>query len=460
VNWAPLRELRNLLDSVSFRLALNYGLLAVFTMFVLIAVFYIQTIGVLKQTNARQVTLAAHRMIHLFERDGSAALAETVNEMLADGADSDAELFLLLDPRGNVLAGNIAPVASLAAAGHRPVEAQILHNGRPSRGLLLATPLADGASLVVGREMSDQRRIEVVVERATFAAAAIALLLVFGGTCWFRTTLEGRVEAIRRTTMHVGAGDLSSRIPATGQEDEFARLDRDINQMLDRIEGLMDGVRHVSNTIAHEMRTPMTRILVALRSADRCGTDVDQVRQANRVAVGELEALITVFDKLLQIAEAESGTRRQAFTHTDVDRIMRDVLDLFSVVADEQGSSFVDRIGEPLTVFGDRDLLAGALANLVENALKYTGSGARIHLRAAREGDAVVLSVRDNGPGVPAGVLERLGTRFYRVDRSLPGFGLGLASVRAVVKLHGGSLQFADAAPGLSVEIRLPAVQT
>jgi signal transduction histidine kinase len=457
MTWAPLQGLRRLFDSVSFRLALNYGLLAVFTMLVLIAVFYIQTVGVLKQAHARQVTAAAQRMLHQFERGGRAAIRETVSQMLADGADSDTELYLLLDERGDVIAGNLATVPDIPPGSLRTIERPIDHNGRTARGLLLVTPLPDGSSLIVGSEMSDQRRIESMVQRATLAAATIALLLVFGGTCWFRATLEGRVEAIRRTTLHVGAGDLSSRIPPPGQEDEFARLDRDINQMLDRIEGLMEGVRHVSNTIAHEMRTPMARILAALRTADRPGTSDQQVRQANRVAVQEIESLTTIFDKLLQIAEAESGTRRQAFEPTELDRILRDVIDLFGAVAEEQGTSILDQAGHHLTVLGDRDLLAGAIANLVENALKYTSRGARIRVDASRERDSVVLTVKDNGPGVPASVFDRLGTRFYRLDRSIPGFGLGLASVRAVVQLHGGSLEFADAAPGLSVQIRLPA---
>ena len=453
----PIRGLRRLFDSVSFRLALNYGLLAICTMLVLIAVFYIQTVGVLKQSNARQLTVAAQRMVHQFERGGREAITTTFEQMLSDGADSDTELYLLLDERGDVLAGNLATVPDIPSGSYRTIERPIVHNGRTSRGLLLVTPLQDGSSLIVGSEMSDQRRIESMVQRATVAAASIALFLVLGGTWWFRTTLEGRVEAIRRTTLHVGAGDFSSRIPPTGQDDEFARLDRDINQMLDRIEGLMEGVRHVSNTIAHEMRTPMARILAALRTADRPGTSDQRVREANRIAVQEIESLTLVFDKLLQIAEAESGTRRQAFRHTDIDQITRDVIDLFSAVAEEQGTSLQDGTGRHLTVLGDRELLAGVIANLVENALKYTGQGARISVMAGRQGDVVVLTVKDNGPGVPAQAFERLGTRFYRLDRSIPGFGLGLANVRAVVQLHGGSVEFSDAAPGLSVQIRLPA---
>jgi signal transduction histidine kinase len=214
----------------------------------------------------------------------------------------------------------------------------------------------------------------------------------------------------------------------------------------------------VSNTIAHEMRTPMSRILAALRMAELPGASELQVRQANRTAICELEAVTVVFDKLLLIAEAESGTRRRAFERIELDQITRDVADLYTAVADEQGASLVDRSGHHLAVLGDRDLLAGAVANLVENALKYAASGGVIRVGAQREGDAILLTVEDNGAGVPAHLLKHLGTRFYRLDRSLPGFGLGLANVLAVAKLHGGSVSFEDAGPGLSVRLRLPAL--
>ena len=457
MTWRPWQDLRTLFESVGFRLALNYGLLSIFTMVVLIAVFYLQTVGVLRQGNARQVNAAAQRMVNHFERGGRLAVAEAVHQVLLDGSDSDTELYLLRDEHGEILAGNLTALPDLPAQDARIVERPIVHSGRNSDAMLLVRHFPDGTSLVVGHEMSDQRRIESMVQRATFAAAGVTLLLVLGGTGWFRAHLESRVEAIRRTTSRVGDGDLSWRIPATGEEDEFARLDRDINQMLDRIEGLMDGVKHVSNAIAHEMRTPMARILAGLRTADRPDSPPERVREANQLAIREIEALTQVFDKLLQIAEAESGTRRQEFVLTDTALIMRDVIDLFSAVAEDQGASLLDETAETLTVLGDRDLLAGAVANLVDNALKYTPGGARIRVGAVLEGDDVVLTVSDDGRGVPGPAIERLGTRFYRLDRSLPGFGLGLTSVRAIVSLHGGSLEFQDAGPGLSVRIRLPA---
>jgi signal transduction histidine kinase len=199
----------------------------------------------------------------------------------------------------------------------------------------------------------------------------------------------------------------------------------------------------------------MSRILAGLRTADRPGVDPDQVLEANRTAVREIESLTQVFDKLLQIAEAEAGTRRQEFEPVDAGAIMRDVVELFASVAEEQGTVLVDRTETAVTVLGDRDLLAGVAANLVENALRHAGNGAHVSVGAMREGDEVVLSVTDNGPGVPPAALERLGTRFFRPNRGMSGTGLGLASARAVVQLHGGTIEFADARPGLAARIRL-----
>ena len=443
--------------SVGFRLALNYGLLSLVTMTVLVALFYVQTVGVLKQNNARQVQASAYRLQSLFEREGRDGLARGIGQLLRDGAESDIELYLLLDERGTVLAGNMDMVPDLAMTSPRIVERPVIRSGRSVDGTLLVRQLADDSTLVVGREMGDVHRVAHLVERALYAAAGVTLLFILGGTAWFRAHLESRVEAIRMTTRGVGAGNLSMRIPATSEEDEFARLDGDINSMLDRIEQLMEGVRHVSNAIAHEMRTPMSRILAGLRTADRPDVEPDRVVEANRAAIREIETLTQVFDKLLQIAEAEAGTRRQEFERIDAGAIMRDVVELFASVAEEQGVTLVDETESPVNVLGDRDLLAGVAANLVENALRHAGSGARVRVGTELDGDDAVLSVTDDGPGVPAAALPPLGTRFFRPNRSVPGTGLGLASARAVVLMHGGTIDFAYARPGLAARVRLPA---
>jgi len=318
--------------------------------------------------------------------------------------------------------------------------------------------LPGGPILVVGRDMQDRREIEQLVWRALVAGGAVALLLAIGGALLFRRQLEHRVGAIRRTAREIEAGDLTRRIPISGVDDEFARLNRDINSMLDRIEHLMNGVRHVSNAIAHDLRTPLGRIRGRLEEALRPGGSTMELVETGRFAIAQVDELIQMLDNLLQIAEAESGARRQSFTLVRLSQVVSDVVELYDAAAEEAGITLLSEIsGDPLTL-GDENLLTSAVANLLDNALKYAGGGATVLVHAARERDTVSIRVQDDGPGIPATERPRVVERFYRLDRSrsLPGNGLGLSIVTAIASLHRGRLCLEDAAPGLAARIVLP----
>jgi signal transduction histidine kinase len=283
---------------------------------------------------------------------------------------------------------------------------------------------------------------------------SLSLGLVVLGAWLSRRQIERRVGSIRHTALMIGSGNLAQRIPVSG-DDEFARLGVDINRMLDRIEQLMNGVRQVSNAIAHDLRTPLTRVRSALDEALRKERSVPGLTDAARATIEGIDDLILLLNKLLQIAEAEAGMRAEAYEPVDVSAIVRDMVELYDAAAEEAGVQ-LSSVGDATAVWarGDRDLLATAVASLLDNAIKYAGHGAHIEASAAH-GQIVV---RDDGPGVPAADLPRLTERFYRVDRSrrLPGNGLGLAIVAAIAKLHGGELQLANAAPGLRAVVVLP----
>jgi signal transduction histidine kinase len=310
--------------------------------------------------------------------------------------------------------------------------------------------------------MQDVQQIEQLVLRALVVGGAIAVLLAIGGAVLFRQQLEQRVAAIRRTALEIEAGDLSRRIPLLDADDEFTRLNRDINHMLDQIQHLMVGVRDVSNAIAHDLRTPLGRIRSMLDEALRPGTTREQLSETAGAAILAIDELITVFDKLLQIAEAESGARRQLFQPIRLKEIITDVVELYDAAAEEKGIALVieNHDGEPTTL-GDKDLLASAAANLIDNALKYAGSTATVRIRATEERNTVSLVVQDDGPGIPAEERAKVTTRFYRLDRSrsLPGNGLGLPIVVAISHLHGGTLSLEGAGPGLIARIVLPRLE-
>jgi len=452
--------LGRLWSSVAFRLALNYGALVVVTMAVILTLFYLQTVGVLQSRIDQHIVVTGQRLLYTAQREGVDQLARDIQDMLRDGMNADTEIYLLLDPAGAKRVGNVLPMPLPPGAASQVAEQRSVRDGRVTDARLRAYLLADGSRLIVGSDMQHQREIERLIVRAIGWGALVALFMTVGGALVFRQELDKRIGGIRRTIVGIEAGDLSQRIPISSQEDEFARLNREINGMLDRLEQLMDGVRHVSNTIAHNLRTPLTRILLGLRAAE-ARPDADR-GDALRLAARDVEELSVIFDKLLGIAEVESGARRQGFLPVPLEQLAGEMVEFYEPVAEEQGARIALWVQPGSAAPGDRDLLAGALANLLDNALKYGGADARVSVRAFMEAGQAHLVVQDDGPGVAAADLERIGTRFFRAHPArdeLPGFGLGLASVCAVVRLHGGQIRFEDAAPGLRVSIVLPAAQ-
>jgi signal transduction histidine kinase len=444
-------------SSIAFRQALIFGALIVVTMTVLLVIFYVQTIGVWQRRIDSQIDTTTQRLVDYHERGGSAALATHINNLLADGIDSDTEVYTLVAPDGHIAAGNLAFTDKVISPTRSVSEHHVLRAGRASRSRLRVTRLNDGSILIVGRDMQDQHELERLIRGAILSGAIVTLLMAVAGAVLFRRQLERRIGAIRETAVHIERGDLAQRVPISAQQDEFARLSRDINAMLDRIHALMEGVRHVSNTIAHNIRTPLSRVLARLYTAQNAPDPTHALPEAVGFAIAEIQDLNVVFDKLLRIAEVEAGARRQTFGAVSLNAVAVDALELYDAVAEAKGLTLIHTLDVQPVVTGDGDLLANAVANLIDNAIKYTPSGGTIRVDTRSEGASVSLTVRDNGRGIPVEERTRVGARFYRLDRTVPGWGLGLASVLAIARLHGGNLQLADAGPGLIARLVLPA---
>lgn len=450
--------MRRLWRTVAFRLALGYGLLAVGSMAVLSAAFYFGTVGVLARSTDANLFALSNRLTRHFQERGGEVLRQEIQQLLVDGIEQDTEVYLLVAPDGRKIVGNIFGWTAKNAPLDGLTDLAVMRAGRPSLSRLLPRRLSDGSILVVGRDMQDRREIEQLVWRALLTGGGVALLLAIGGALLFRWQLEHRVGAIRRTALEIEAGDLTRRIPVSDVEDEFARLNRDINRMLDRIEHLMDGVRHVSNAIAHDLRTPLGRIRSRLEEALHPANSAAQLVETAEFAIQQVDELIQLLDKLLQIAEAESGAHRQSFILVPLASVISDAVELYDATAEDQGIALIrETRGDPIAL-GDRNLLASAVVNLVDNALKYAGNGATVRVRATQDRDTVSIVVQDNGPGIPSTERSRVVDRFYRLDqsRSLPGNGLGLSIVAAIASLHWGKLYLDDAHPGLLVRIVLP----
>ncbi len=451
-----LAAARGLWSSVAFRLTLNYSLLALAAALVCMMVFYHQTSLVLAAQFSRQVSITAQRLSAHYERGGMPGLIDEIELELADRVNSDTEMFLLLDAQGNTLAGNLAADPALMDISPQGMNHTVTLRGQPVDGYLVGLPLPDEARLIIGHDLRDLQEIRRLITQTSLAAISTTLLLILLSAFFFRGALESRVEIIRRTARQIGAGELTRRIPAQQQEDEFALLTRDINGMLDRIEQLMNGVRNVSDAVAHHLRTPLTRILMRLREVNRPDATPEALRQCVQAMLREVEELAKVAEKLLQIAELESGARRKQFGPARLDSIARDVVELYEATADEARITLRYTGAEPVVVHGDPDLLAGAIACLVDNAVNYAGSGARIQVLVRAHEEGASVTVIDDGPGIPADKHARLGERFYRLNSAVPGYGLGLTTVMGIARLHGARVKLKDAGPGLSVRLDFP----
>ena len=443
--------------TVAFRLSLGYGVLVVGSMALIASLFYFGTVGVLSKGTDRKISAISGRLTETYRNNGLDALEREIQSLLDDGIDSDTEVYFLAGPDGHKIGGNLAALPQ-STPFDQLSDQRVTRAGRASLSRLLSRRLPSGEILVVGRDMEDQRKIRLLVWRSLAIGGAVAFLIAIGGALLFRRQMEGRIAAIRRTAAKIETGDLSWRVPRSANEDEFSRLDRDINHMLDRIQHLMDGVRHVSNTIAHDLRTPLGRLRAQLDSASRPGKTLEQVTLAVRTSVAGIDDLIAIFEKLLQISEAEAGAQRQSFSPVALGPILTDIVELYDAMAEDKGIDLRIEIGDEPATLGDKDLLAGAVANLVDNALKYAGVGATVLVKATADGNTVSIVVQDDGPGIPVEERSKVTERFYRsvTSRNQPGSGLGLALVRAVVTLHRGRLHLDDGNPGLIARIVLP----
>lgn len=443
--------------TVTLRLAAGYGLLMLVSLAILAGVLYFGTVGLQNRGIDTKLTVLSSHLSVRAESDGTQALRQEIQRLLDDGIDSDTEVYDLVSRDGQTLAGNLAALPERLEQDHL-TDCDVVRSGRPSYSRLLAHQLPDGSFLVVGRDLDDILRMESLVVRSLSVGAVLSTIIVLTGAALFRRMIERRLSAIRKTTLKIGRGNMDWRVPMHKHEDEFSRLNRDINGMLDRIQTLMGGVRDVSNAIAHDLRTPLGRIRAKLDQALSGGQTGADLSATVGEAVADIDDLVLLFQKILEIAEMESGARRYDLAPVPLAGIVTDLVELYDAMAEDSGIILSSRIiGSPIA-WGDRDLLALAASNLLDNAFKYAGTGASVILSAEEKPDRVVLSVTDNGPGIDPDQYQSVIQRFVRLEssRHLPGNGLGLSMVAAIANAHDGNLQLENAAPGLRVSLILP----
>ncbi|HEY9211459.1 MAG TPA: ATP-binding protein [Ancylobacter sp.] len=399
-----------------------------------------------------------------FERGGISRLVQVVNRR---ARAPDAGLLLLTSFSGEPLAGNVLnlPLNFLDKQGWQEIDYLRSEEAvrPPSRALVNVVFLPGEFRLLVGRDIVEREELrKIIIQPAVWGLVLLVVLGVAGGLFITRRVLK-RIDQMTATSETIMAGNLSGRLAVAGTGDEYDRLALSLNAMLDRIEALMAGLKEVSDNIAHDLKTPLTRLRNRAEDALRTAKAEDEWRAATEQTIDESDGLIRTFDALLMIARAEAGQARAGMTTFDLAESVSNVAELYEPVADEQGLDLKVEAQAPLNVQGLRELFSQALSNLIDNAIKYSapdivGERRTVRLTVTREGDKARLVVADQGPGIPEADRARVVERFVRLDssRTLPGSGLGLSLVAAVVQLHGGTMSLEDNAPGLRIVIDIP----
>jgi signal transduction histidine kinase len=458
--------LGKLFRTTAFRLTLVYlALFALFAAF-LLAFFAWNTRRLVNEQIVEAVDTEIAGLVNQYEIGGIRRLVIIVDTR---ARRPGSNLYLVATNAGETIAGNVGglPPGLLMRSGwvetdyRRPEESE----GAAHRALVRVFELPSGFRMLVGRDLEERDRLYGVVIAAGRWSAAIVLVLGLAGGFFVSRRVLHRVDAMTETTRTIMGGDLSGRLPVAGSGDELDRLAVNLNAMLERIEALMHGLKEVSDNIAHDLKTPLTRLRNRCEEALRTARDEAGYRRALESTIEESEGLIRTFNALLMIARAESGQARDNMTECDAAEVARGVAELYEPLAEEQGLTLEVEAPQPARLRCNRELISQALANLVDNAIKYAAPAARtsgesgqILVTAHDEGDRVVLTVGDRGPGIPEDMRKRVIERFVRLEesRTVPGSGLGLSLVSAVAHLHGGDLKLEDNKPGLKAVLALP----
>ncbi len=446
--------LPRLLRTSSFRLTLAYAGLFGASVIILFAVIYWATDIYITRSLDAAVDSDFTELEDSLNAGGQSLLAEQIHDRLRQMPRGPMH-YLLQDRNGNVIAGDlpafnrgsshfdIAPNDRRSSARHEP----------PVRARGAA--LSDGDYLLVGIDAHSREEMHELILRAFGWGSAITLVLAFGGGTLLSGGLLRRIETISRAIRDIMAGDFSRRIPVRGADDEFDHLVTSLNAMLDRIQSSMESVSQVSNDIAHDLRTPLTRLRQHLERAQHRARSPAEWQAAAADCIAEMDVILDTFGALLRIAQIESGAATRLFGETDLSDLLRTIAEVYEPMAEEKGQSFTAKIPRGLTVLGDRELLGRMLANIVENAMKHSPTGAMIDLVTTASPIEIIVAVSDSGPGIPEGERSNVFRRFYRIEssRSTPGSGLGLSLVKAIARLHQVSVDLADNSPGLRVTL-------
>lgn len=445
-------RLFDFLRTTTFRWTLTVAGSFILCILVLFGFVYWQTVGYLTST-----------IDTLLTGEIKIIAGETVERRLAhvdERLRNDPRRFRitgLFDAEGRRIAGNVesVPPGLVPDAPTSVTVTRVDSRGRETQTVrLVVHPLPGGDVLVIGRNIDEVGEIGEIVGNALLLGLIPALVLSVAIGIFLSLRTQNRLSDVNRTIQRIVAGDLRERLPARGRDDPFDQLAVSVNRMLGEIEALILKVVGVGDDIAHELRTPLTRVRIILERGRANAKSLEESQQIADRAIAGLDQSLSIITALLRIAEIEHNRRLAAFSDVPLAELLRQVCDLYEPIAEDKGMTLRVEVKEDVTVRGDRDLLLEAVANLLDNAIKYTPEGGSVDLSLFRNGNESIIQVRDSGPGISEDERDAVTQRFYRSDKSRrsEGVGLGLSLVAAIVKLHG--FQFTiSSGPGCVAQI-------
>jgi signal transduction histidine kinase len=422
---------------------------------------YWSTASYVRSRSDRAIAAEQAILQKAYDSAGRGGLIAAIAQRIADER-FDGGIYLLADPSFAPVAGNLKvwPSDMKGSKGWGTFSASDWKPDAANRPLLRATfeTLPDGSHLLVGKDIGDLD--EFVAKIKTALALGVLLIFVLAGVASLYVTRRtvGRIEAINATSRSIMQSGLGKRIPLRGTRDEWDQLAENLNLMLDRIEALMGEVKQVTDNVAHDLRTPLTRMRGRLEKASGKARDGNQDQALIADTIGDLDGVLGMFTSLTRIAQIEANDRTAGFRAVNLAEIAGEVVELFDAAAEDKGSHLNTTGASLALVSGDRDLLFDAVANLVDNAIKHGRDAGQVTVEVTQNEDGAAISVSDDGPGIPVNECQHVFKRFYRLERSrrTPGNGLGLSLVAAVARLHAANINMLDNAPGLKFQLRFP----
>lgn len=453
-----MRKRRNSARSTIARVTMTFIVILICSLMLMGGFVYWSTVGLMDRQTSALIETDIEGLAEVYQRGGLRGLVGTIESRI-ERDPKRSSIYLVTDHARVPVVGNISAWPEVAPDQAGWIEFGLTDSAAGNRTRARSRPflLRGGVNLLVGRDIRNLLETRNLVRRSLLWGMGLATLTGIAAGLFFSRRVGRRLETINRTSREVMQGNLERRVPILGNGDDLDELAGSLNAMLDEIQQLLIGIEHVSDNIAHDLRTPLSRLRNRLVELGGSIGDDEQAAAAVECCVAEVDELLATFNALLRIAKLEAAGPRKNLAVVEIDEVVRAALELYGPVAEERGILIQSRLAA-VTVRGERELLLQALCNILDNAIKFSPRGGRIDIDLQSDNVGVKLSVSDQGIGLAGADRARIFDRFYRGERarSTDGSGLGLSLVQAICKYHGAAISLRDTKPGLSVVIELP----